>query len=228
MYNDEKTEKHPSYVMVGFSRRQGNPGRLFGSALPHHQTYITLSVTTATQVTRNGEAMYFGGMPPGQLLEVDLSPVQFAELLTSMNVGTGVPGTLRCIQNVSVEKPPSQEGTDVENIRAEFKTRLKEVSEKLKEGRVRAREILEKKSALTKSEKEEIEAILRTTDKILLDYGPYLVDLFQEATSRVVTAAKSEIDSFVTHNVIAEGIKSLVKKASEVVPQLPAHGEEDK
>lgn len=61
MYNDEKTEKHPSYVMVGFSRRQGNPGRLFGSALPHHQTYITLSVTTATQVTRNGDAMYFGG-----------------------------------------------------------------------------------------------------------------------------------------------------------------------
>lgn len=227
MYNDEKTEKHPSYVMVGFSRRQGNPGRLFGSALPQHQTYITLSVTTATQVIRNGEAMYFGGIR-GQVLEVDLSPAQFAELLTSMNVGTGVPGTLRCIQNVSVEKPPSQEGTDVENIRAEFKTRLNEVSEKLKEGRVRAREILEKKGALTKSEKEEIEAILRTTDKILLDYGPYLVDLFQEATSRVVTAAKSEIDSFVTHNVIAEGIKSLVKKASEVVPQLPAYGEEDK
>lgn len=227
MYNDEKTEKHPSYVMVGFSRRQGNPGRLFGSALPHHQTYITLSVTTATQVTRNGEAMYFGGMP-GQLIEVDLSPVQFAELLTSMNVGTGVPGTLRCIQNVSVEKPPSQSSGEVEDIRAEFKARLNEVSEKLKGGRARAREILEKKGALTKSEKDEIETILRTTDKILLDYGPYLVDLFQEATSRVVTAAKSEIDSFVTHNVIAEGIKSLVKKASEVVPQLPAHDEEDK
>ena len=227
MYNDEKTEKHPSYVKVGFSRRQGNPGRLFGSALPQHQTYITLSVTPATQVTRNGESMYFGGLS-GQLIEVDLSPVQFAELLTSMNVGTGVPGTLRRIQNVPVERPPSQVRTEVEDIRAEFKTRLKEVSEKLKEGRVRAREILEKKGALTKSEKEEIESILRTTDKVLLDYGPYLVDRFQEATSRVVTAAKSEIDSFVTHNVIAEGIKSLMKKASEVVPQLPTYVEGDK
>lgn len=41
---------------------------------------------------------------------------------------------------------------------------------------------------------------------------PYVLENFQEATEKVVTHAKAEIDAFMTHNIITEGIRSITEK----------------
>lgn len=226
--DDEKKETHPSYALVSFSRRQGNPGVLFGSPIENHNSYITLSVCTAEKVyDRVGGERYYGNHR-GSLLEIDLSPAQFAELLTTMNVALGVPGTLRYLKGEAIERPKPSKG-EVENIRSEFGEEFKKASNKFTSGQKEVEAILEKKSPLSKDDKAAIREVLATSDRLLTDMAPFLLDRFHEATERVITHAKAEIDSVITHNVIAEGIKSLAKKASDMLPQLGAKSsEEDK
>lgn len=213
------TEKHPSYALVSFSRRRGNPGRLFGSSLQSHEAYVTLQVRYGSRILESGYDRFYGNIH-GDILELDLSAAQFAELLTTMNVGMGVPGTLRRLLNKPVEKPPAIV-MEEERIRTGFKEEMKRFAQKLQRDAGIVKAILMKKS-LTVSDKD---AILSTVTSVLNQVEsniPLTLTLFGEAAERIATHAKAEVDAFITNNVFAAGMRAL----REEQKQLPEKTEQ--
>lgn len=220
MDSPDSTYEHESYVLVSASRRQGQT-HLFGSALESHQSYITLSVRKGKLIRGDSGDHYYGSIS-GDIIEVDMSAAQFADMITSMNVGTGVPGTLRRLLNERVEPPPVIP-TEAENIRGDFKARLKSFAKVVASASSRLDLILEKKS-LTKSDRIEAKNILRHAVTEISDNIPFFLEMYQEATEKIRTSAKSEIEAFMQIIVSHMGIKALKESGGEI-PQLPSKTE---
>jgi hypothetical protein len=219
MSANEERESHPSYGMVRFSRRQGSPGRLFGSSLRTHESYVTLSVGPGERIHDNGYDRYHGSLR-GELLEVDLSAAQFAELLTTMNVGSGVPCTIRYVNGKKVDGPP-EALVEVEKIRVGFKRDMKDLASKCKSDVKAVEDLLQKKS-LTKADREEILNRVRKVMTEVSENTPFMLSMFEEATEKVVQHAKAEVDAFAISSVIAEGLRSIAEKAGSGPPLLAA------
>jgi hypothetical protein len=86
-------KKHPSFGMVSFSRCYGTNRRLFQSHVKN-MTTVRLRIKQASVKHSLHQDHTYG---EESLIEVELSPAQFAELLTSMNVGDGVPCTINYV-----------------------------------------------------------------------------------------------------------------------------------
>lgn len=212
---DEQEFTHPSYGMVQLSRRQGSP-RLFGSALESHQSYVTLSVRKASLIRGPHGDRYYGSLR-GDIIEVDLSAAQFAEMLTTMNVGMGVPCTISLVDMERVEPPPVIP-TEAQSVRDGFRESLTAFAKGLPGKAKKVREILAKKT-INKEDKAEVAGVIDGVIRELTDNAPFIIDMFREATERIMTAAKSEADAWLTNVINQAGLKALGEAGS--LPELP-------
>lgn len=213
--------KHPSYGMVQISRRSGSP-KLFGSSLSQTltQNYITISVRKATLIREGTDPDRYYGSMRGDLIEVDLSAAQFAELITTMNVGLGVPCTVSVLNNEKVAPPPDL-SSESENIREKFKAEVTEFAREVQDDILpKVREILTKKT-LNMADRQ---AVISAFERVARETGsnvPYTLELFEEATEKVVAAAKTEIDAVLTSVIMNAGLASL-QANPEALGQLGA------
>jgi hypothetical protein len=161
----------------------------------------------------------------GDIIEVDLSAAQFAELLTTMNVGLGVPGTLRRLNNQRVPEPPDLPN-ESEAIQESFGEDLKEFSKKVSEDSLpRARAILGKKY-LSQGDKDELLKILQGVSDRLRSHVPFILQLFGESVTKRVSAAKTEVDSLFTTLLQRVGMRALQESPTNSL--LPTLGDPDK
>lgn len=213
MSRDEEREDHPSYGMIGFYRTTGNPGRLFGSPLKNHEHYVTLRVSKGTRIHSLGHDRFHGGLR-GEIIEVMMSAGQFSELLTTMNVGSGVPCTIQYLLGEKVPSPPDDAELEVEKVRKGFKKDMQGVVAQIKEDKKELASLLEKKT-LTKADKEKIMWMLGRVEQHVESNAPFMVSQFEEAAEKVVKHSKAEIDAFITHNVVAEGLRAIKERAEK-------------
>lgn len=213
MGRDEEREDHPSYGMIGFYRTTGNPGRLFGSPLRTHEHYVTLRVSKGTRIHSLGTDRFHGGLR-GEIIEVMMSAGQFSELLTTMNVGSGVPCTIQYLLGEKVPSPPDDAELEVEKVRKGFKKDMLGVVQQIKEDQKELATLLEKKT-LTKADKERITWIVGRVAQHVESNAPFMVSQFEEAAEKVTKHAKAEIDAFITHNVVAEGLRAIQERAEK-------------
>jgi hypothetical protein len=206
---------HESYGMVQFSRvsSSGNH-RLFGSALPFHHHSVRLRVHTAYLVRReHGQERAWADH---QIVEVELSAAQFSELLTTMNVGEGVPCTIVRYEGRSMGEPPAIDA-EPENIRETLRDRLTSVGEKLAQ---RSKAVLDSlPSGTSEKARAKVRTELEGMAREITDHVPFALKMFQEATTRVSNAAKAEVDALLTHIVQATGLQVLRERAG--LPALP-------
>jgi len=175
--DNEVEFRHPSYGLAQFSRRQGSP-KLFGTALEHHYNYVTLSIRRATLIRGDHGDRYHGSLR-GDLIEIDLSAAQFAELLTTMNVGMGVPCTINSLNNASVEAPPDLPN-EAQGIRDGFKETFRTFVHGLAQKAQAVREILEKKT-LNKSDRDQIQRVIEGVVREMSDRAPFVIEMFRES-----------------------------------------------
>lgn len=219
-----ETIKHPSYGMVGLSRVTTNGSRvLFGSTLASHHHTIVLRVHEAEMRIDRDLHMERACATRVPIVEVELSAAQFAELLTTMNVGDGIPCTLRSVNGKSMPDPPDVP-VESANVRADFAAKMAKVKPDLAR---RARELMDELPASLKaSTRRQIEIKLGNIVDAVAGNATFALDQFQQATARVASAAKAEIDAVVTHVVQATGIEALRQmRARGEVPALPEHKE---
>lgn len=215
---------HPSYCLVSFSRRQGNP-RLFGSSLKRHYHYVTLSIKRAKLIRTDTDDIYDGSIC-GDIVEVSMSAAQFAELITTMNVGLGVPGTLTRLNNQGIAEPPDL-SSEAENIQETFAKDLRDFSKSVLEQAIpRAKEILAKTS-LTKADRAELLGILERVSNRLRDTTPFIIETFNEAVGKRVSAAKTEIDSLFSLLLKKTGLKALQGQLTNLLPTEDPNSPED-
>ena len=197
----KEIEDHPAGVTVQFSRVTGSK-EFFGSSVKSH-SWIQLRVFKATLQSSFGHDQARQGR---QLLEVDLSPSQFAELLTTMNYGVGVFGTLNYFNGQHIEKyeaPPS------EMVRTEgyIEQHLTEAFERHNENIARMKAVIEN-SKLNKKDKEQMLHELRV-DAHLESNFKFYKERLRETASKLIVQAKAEVEAHITSSISNAGLEAI-------------------
>lgn len=218
--DDEFERAHPSYGLITISRMTGGSGakRLFGSPLARHYGTIRLSIGSATWVHGLHHDRYHGGLR-GEHIEIEMSAAQFADMITSLNVGCGTPCTVRYIGGEAVPDPPDH-ATEAEHIRDNFENSLDKYKEKARTYRKKIEGLTSK---LSEKARNEIRIALDVIEDQLASNVPFVVQQFQEATTKVATAAKAEVEAFVSHAIRAAGLDAI---AEGKLPSLLPSGED--
>jgi hypothetical protein len=91
--DEDGRESHPAWAMIGASRvSSGPPGAtLFDSDIRHAHT-VMVRISTASRKRDLHRDWLYGER---QFVEVEMSEAQWASFVSSMNVGSGVPCTVR-------------------------------------------------------------------------------------------------------------------------------------
>ena len=207
MPDDEFEREHPSYGILHIARTSGSGSaiRLFGSPLATHYGTIQLTISKGKWSHGLHYDRYFGMNK--EFIEVEMSAAQFADAITSLNIGSGTPCTIRYVQGERVAEPP-EEATEAEHIRDNFENALDKYTEKARTYRKRIEALTSKLSAKAK---DEIRVALDVIEQQLASNVPFVVKQFQEATTRITTSAKAEVDAFVTGVVRAAGLQSIAE-----------------
>lgn len=221
-------ETHPSWGMVQFVRREcGGPNRLFASSLPKHGTTIALKIMHAVRHHETGRDWYVGDHAVPEIVEVELSAAQFAALLTTMNVGDGVPCTLRYVHGERMPDVPEDPG-ETGRVRQSVADDFKGIVTKLEDLLGKATDVLAQKTIKAGDRKDLLETLRRIRQDIESNL-PFMVKQFEEATEKITTAAKAEVDAFVTTAATRLGIERLRELGSAPAPEVPElAGKKDK
>lgn len=214
--NDATTdyrEEHPSYAMAVFSRvTSGGGEKLFGSPLSH-TSYITLSIRRSEKNRHLNRDWYYAKQ---ELIEVAFSANQFAELITNMNVGFGVPCTIQHIQGEQV--PQCEETTKLDEVGKEFTEKVNEVVARPEQIIDEVRALFDSGSSFGKTKQKELLNKLEGLAREIRNNLPFVQTSFQEAVDKTVVCAKAELDSLYTHIVMQVGKEELAARIS--VPAL--------
>ncbi len=215
--DDEEEFEHPSYGMIAANRSlNANTTRLFGSPLDRHYSTVRISIGTGKRIHSLNYDRYHGSLR-GEHIEVEMSALQFAELVTSMNQGSGVPCTIRYIAGERIEDPPKVD-TETEKIHRDFAKTFDRFSDRAREC---AKEIVELTQKLPAKSRERIRIALEGISSQMANNAPFVLRQFEEASTRVVSAAKHEIDAFAMHMRLNPGLAGSLM-ASDAAPALSA------
>ena len=204
MNDFEKKKTHPSYGIISFSRStSSNKHPLFGSSIKHGDT-ITMRLSHARlERGLNQDWCY----PQGLITEIEMSGSQFAELITSLNQGDGVPCTIRWL-NGNIERPPVEDKTD--QHRKEFAAHQDNTLAMMKKTIDMITKLFDKKS-LTKAEKELVLKELKTLTMNVGENSTFQISQFDEQMAKTVTEAKAEIENFIQNRMIMIANNNLVE-----------------
>ena len=88
---------HPSYGILRLTRASngGQGVALFGSSI-HHNNTIRLSISKGFEERKENETRYYGyAAMKDSYIDLEMCYSQFAEAITSIGMGEGVPVTIR-------------------------------------------------------------------------------------------------------------------------------------
>lgn len=200
--NSEIINNHPSFGLVGISRRNSRGTALFGSSIRHNEI-IALTISKA-DVERKLSHEWYHAL--GTVIEIEMSGNQFAELITTPNIGSGVPCTIKRILDKSFPEPPYEDRKTM--FSNEFKSKMQNISSGLENTIDVLKEILEKKS-VGKSDKEEILKLFKKFQSDISSNIPFVEQSFVEQMDKTITESKAEIESFINRRITEEGKKVL-------------------
>ena len=190
---NQEAETHPSYALLSLSRTTGTPRSLFGSTIRHGDT-IVLTISEGKVYRDFQKNRYHSGK---DFIEVEMSGSQFAEAITTMNVGCGVPVTLRHVNGQDMPQPPAVDFK--ERAKSELKAEMGELAERIDELSKDAVAILSRKGTPIKAdEKEKILKDLMFLVQEVRSNIPFAHECFEEAVEETVVHAKAEVDSCLT------------------------------
>ena len=220
---NSKETTHPAYGIASFHRICGNAGNLFGSSVDCDH-YVEMEISSGVEIESDS---YHSYLPTGKPhIRVAFSPAQFAELITSMNIGFGVPCTIKEIAGERIDRIPDEiHVNELDRQKDNFKQQMKELSENLHKAQNRIKELLSL-PRLTKEQKDELRNVLYKGIQDIDSNIPFYMELFDEATDNIIQEAKAEIDATVHNCVLNAGIKALGEEFKNNRKQLTEQSEQ--
>lgn len=204
---EDKSFEHPSYALAQISRVSSSKSKpLFGSSISHTQT-IQLRIYRGEEIRSDSSYdRYFGRE---EYINVEMSNTQFAELITSMNYGVGVPVTLKHFNGIVPEDPP------IRNKRAqhsqEFKEKMVKFTKTLEDGQKELQTLLNKQK-LSKEDKRRMENLFQHLTTNIKNNIPYFEKAFEKQMDKTVTEAKGEVESFIANSIQLTGLEEMKKQ----------------
>ena len=210
--------QHASYGMVGINRVGCTRGNTTGG----NQLFMSdVSVSNFMELTikRAGvERALNHDWPFGEetLITIQLSPVQFAELLTNMNCGDGVPCTIHYTrQDGWIDYKPLPSKIDI--IREEAKQQIEDCENSITKTIKLLEEAARGKGYLGKTQIKDLIDTLKGA-QYLYQNNDYAKRQAQLEIDKMVVEAKSQVAAYVDHKIYSTGLKALAEGFS--APQL--------
>ena len=98
--------KHPSYGQLSITRvNSSHHQTLYGSPIKH-DSFISMRLHESEVYRENGVERHHAGTC---LVEVNMSEAQFAQLITTLNIGGGTPVTISRIDGKNIDRPPGSQ-----------------------------------------------------------------------------------------------------------------------
>lgn len=191
---DDGTETHPAWALIGASRGQsGPPGAVLFDSDIRHRNSIRIRISAASRRRDlNRDWIHAERLP---FIEVELSEAQWASFISSMNVGDGVPATIRW--------------RDGEVPGVPHEPRLRESMDEVRSAAAGAFEAVW--SAFEQYEQKKNAANLRTL-KYAIQNAPsnitFAGDSLNEHAENVVQRARADIEAMVVSKAAQLGIEA--------------------
>ena len=218
--SDHKISSHESYGTIVVTRMQsGKEHPLFGSSIQHRNT-IRLEIRQAG-ISRTLSTDFIH--PGKQIIEVEMSQSQWAEMVSSIGIGEGTPCTIRHLSGNRLEGCPY---TSVrEQFDEEFDDSVQESLKGLRDAVTACEELLTKKS-LTKADREQVLALVRKAYQEVSDSVPFIKSQFTEQMDKTVKEAKVEIEALAMNHLLNHALGA-GQIAENTMPMIDNGKDED-
>lgn len=204
--NKEEIYKHESFGQIQFSRVNGR-AKFYGSELEQDH-YITMEVLPSEVKRDLSKEWYFGyGIPH---IRLRMSSGQFSELITSLNIGTGVPCTVEYVAGKKMQNLPLSESRK-EFTHRKFEDRMKMFANTIRDKQKEAQELVKKKT-LSKDDMHKLQHHIEWLTSEVTNNIPFFMECFQETMDEVVLEAKTEVENAIQHKISVLGLSELHKQ----------------
>jgi hypothetical protein len=218
--DNEKSESHPSFGMVGFSHCNSNGTILVGSEFRHHN-FVTLTIRRAEKMRDLSREWWFGR---AQLIEIHLSEAQFVELIGRPNMGDGVPCTLYQVAGELIDNPP-EPIPESKKYRDDMKADASKCVEELTEAHSELVAAIES-GKIGKTVLREIAKKIEYAGYAVSDGIPFVQKSFDEKMESTINHAAAEIEATVANLAMRRGIERIQEIAGSG-PKLLESGMND-
>lgn len=218
--HDDFVEKHESFGLLQISR-QTSMGRvgsdyavgsnLYGSDILHNHL-IALRIHRGERhrsLNRDSNQARVEG-----IIEVVMSEVQFAQAITSMNMGSGVPCTITRLLGEQMDDCP--ERTKMQEVHKEFKDKMSKIGRKITELAGDVETVLGEKGPLKAGDKKALANKMATLLQDIESNVPFMATQFSETMDSIVAEAKGEVEAYVTGTIQRAGLKAMSESGLEL------------
>ena len=204
-------ETHESWGMIGASHCSCNSREFFQSDVPCHNI-ISITVKQA-QKHRNLSRDWVMGEKT--ICEVHLTPMQWAEMLTNMNCGDGVPCTIRYTENKGLIDF-KQEQYKLDLVLEEINSTVDSGLSALNELQGNLQQLLADKKISRKAYEELTDNLRKAVNCLDGSSIDYLKRSAKEEVEKMTVEAKANICSFVDYKVRTTGLQELKKLNAQI------------
>ena len=194
----EKTKEEDYMGMVSWSRLSGGARPMFGTEIKTSNP-IRLEICHAKECRDLSKNWYF---PRKQIVEIEFSPIQWAEFLTSGNT-SGVPCTIKRIDGERMSEPKDTE------IFNDYNEEVEEHFDKFKEIEDIVKCAIDSKKPMGMKD---LSSLLNKIHNAMLNVD-FVKDSFKEDMNEIVTKAKAEFNAYAENRIHEIGIESLKSDA---------------
>lgn len=214
-YSGMKREiyRHSAFGMVSFGRVTGGDNVLFGSSIKHNDR-IRLTIKHGEQDRTLHEDRYYGRK---RIVEVEMSYSQFAECITAMNVGNGVPCTIQYTEKDGRIPAIEENNSKREQFRNEFSDTISKAMEQVQMQINQIQESIDTKKSLGVKDRKEIISQLRQVKYNIGCNLDFCVSQFDEQMDKSTMEAKGEIEAFCQNKINSIAQAALVEKKDELI-----------
>lgn len=210
---ERETFKHPAFGMIGFSRVSGGENTLFGSSIKHNDR-IVMTLKHGEQDRHLHDDWYYGR---GLITEVEMSYSQFAECISTLNVGDGVPCTIRFTEKDGNIPYIKENNSKREQFRNEFSNTISKAMEQVQAQINQIQESIDNKKNLGVKDRKEIISQLRQVKYNIGSNLDFCVEQFDEQMDRTALEAKGEIEAFCQNKINSIAQAALVENRDKFV-----------
>lgn len=180
---------------------------MFGSSIKHSDV-ICLRIYPASQTRSLNEDRFYVKYQP--YIEIEMSQAQFAQAITSLNMGDGTPVTLTSLNGENIEACPYEDKREI--FDKEFDFKMQEISDQFKKASQDAEEILENKKTLSKSDRDKITSALSCIRQMFARSIPFMYSQFNRQMEKSAVETKAEIESHIQSRMNDLAMKAMKQK----------------
>jgi hypothetical protein len=210
------SQSHPSFGVIGVSRVSGQAS-LFDSDVKHgHFIEITISEAKKHRTGFTHEAVMSGK----ELAKVRMSFAQFAQFITTQNVGSGTPCTIARVIGDEKEPYANQWGGRpdppdpkpfIDKFRGVGKERAQKILDSIERASAMMKNIFEGDVSPTKKNLKVVADAMASAHQDVKSNLPYLMECLDEEMEHKMANAVTEFESYVAGSLQEKGLEVMRK-----------------